>query len=504
MKYYDWLIFFGLLGLIVFSFDFDEIYSKRPQGPHNWRQTDCASLALNYYQDEDASLITPRTHHLMGKNHDGKAMGEIPVIYYCVSRLYALFGVQEGLFRVFNFMIYAIGLFYLFRLSLAYVEDRFYASIVLLTACSSVIVIFYAYSFLPNAPALGLAFISWYHMYRYFIHGKKRSLTYFIIFASLASLLKITALLSTGIIISLFILERFFKVKYRDKPLFSISRVEGLYLLIPFVLAVGWIFLAQAYQDAHGNYYFSLDWDPIWLLSDDLKQYTWRRLTSDWGWKRDIIYPGIFFMGFLSLCISWLEKNRFWSHVLTLYLLASIVYIIAFFLALKDHDYYLIHLIGFFPLSFIYLTKWLNDKYKKSVAAYIFLAIIIILSLGSVDRRHKDRYENFPYDDMYNTFEDITPFIRDLGIKASDKVIVEGDPSHCISLYLMNNKGWTGKLSKPDRVDKKFEIWRDAGVKYLFVIGEDRTRYTSVAALPKKLLAQRDNVFIYELLPSSE
>ncbi len=502
MKAIDWLIFLGLLALIVITYDFSEIYNLRPQGQHIWRQTDCASLALNYHQDEDASFFSPRTHHLMGKNHDGKTMGELPIIYYTVSKLYDIFGFHEGIFRCFNFLIFAIGLLFLFKLSLSYLKDKILASVVVLSATCSVIVIFYAYSFMPNSPALGLSFCSWYYIYEYFKKGRKRYLFYFIAFISLAALLKITALLSAGIVMALFIFERFFKIQYRIKALFNLRNMEGLYLVIPFVMAWLWILVAHVYQTKHGNFYFSLDWDPIWVMEDHWRTYTWNRLTSDWGWKRDITYPAIMFLSMVSFALAWIEKNKFWAHVLSLYLFAVAAYVIVFFMALTDHDYYMINLTGYFPLSFLFLAKWVGRNYKKSIGAYIFFGILMVAAITSTDRRHKDRYTDFPYDDRTDVFFEMTPYIRSIGIKPEDKIIVEGERSHCVSLYLLNNKGWNNYLNenKKEAEDDRFLKFKSWGAKYLLVLGEDRLQYKSIRDLKKKQIGQYENVFIFELL----
>jgi len=495
------MIFLGLLLLIAIAYDFNEIFYERPQGPHNWRQTDCASLALNYHQDEDAHLWSPRTHHLLGKNKDGKTVGEIPVIYYIVSKIYDVFGYNEGYFRIFNFLLYSIGLFYLFRLGIEFLKDKYYASAVMLSATCSVIVIFYAYSFLPNAPSLAFVFCSWYYIYKYFTTKINKYLFYFIGFISLAALLKITALLSAGLVLSLFILERFFGVQYFKSKLFGIKTIQSLYLLVPFILAGAWIFVARMYQVSNGNFYFSLDWDPIWIMENDMIRYTWKRIISDWGWGRDIIYPGILSLSVVSLALSWIEKDRFWSHVLTLYALAVVAYVLVFFLALKDHDYYFINLIGFFPLAMIYQMHWLKSKFGHSIAARVFVGLLMVVAIMSTDKRHKERYTAFHYDDHYNVLFDATPYIRSLGIEQSDKIIVEGERSHCVSLYLLNNKGWNSKLSDSikDVPNDRFKHFIQGGAKYLLVLGENRTNFKAIKDIKKTQIGRKDDLFVYKL-----
>src|SRR2546423_1502893 len=86
------------LGILVLSlaYNYHKIYFLRPQSVHTWRQTDGTSLALNYYHD-NLRFLEPRTHSQEGNK--GKAVAELPIIYYLAAVSYKLFGVHEGLFR---------------------------------------------------------------------------------------------------------------------------------------------------------------------------------------------------------------------------------------------------------------------------------------------------------------------------------------------------------------------------------------------------------------------
>jgi len=39
------------------------IFFKRPQSIHQWRQCDCLSITMNYFQDNN-SFFEPSIHHL--------------------------------------------------------------------------------------------------------------------------------------------------------------------------------------------------------------------------------------------------------------------------------------------------------------------------------------------------------------------------------------------------------------------------------------------------------
>ena len=48
-KRFTTILFIGALALVAIFYNYQEIVFKRPQSVHKWRQSDCASIALNYY-----------------------------------------------------------------------------------------------------------------------------------------------------------------------------------------------------------------------------------------------------------------------------------------------------------------------------------------------------------------------------------------------------------------------------------------------------------------------
>ena len=72
-------IAFPVLALGIFStFRGPEIFKFQPQSHHQWRQSDCLSLALNYYQFE-LPFLEPQVHNLLAE--EGKSVSEFPVLY---------------------------------------------------------------------------------------------------------------------------------------------------------------------------------------------------------------------------------------------------------------------------------------------------------------------------------------------------------------------------------------------------------------------------------------
>ena len=101
------ILFIVLLFAVSFLYKYHQIAFKRPQSIHKWRQSDCASLALNYYQG-GMKFFQPETHNLTS---DGGTSGkcstsEIPLLYYSVAVLYKIFGYHDWVYRIFNTLLF--------------------------------------------------------------------------------------------------------------------------------------------------------------------------------------------------------------------------------------------------------------------------------------------------------------------------------------------------------------------------------------------------------------
>jgi len=123
----------------------------------------------------------------------------------------------------------------------------------------------------------------------------------------------------------------------------------------------------------------------------------------------------------------------------------------------------------------------LKTSYPKIYNSYISRIIFFAFILFNIHHAHKiinERYygsrNNFGIlDDTYTA----TPFLREMGVTAKDTVISIPDDSH-VSLYLMNQKGWTeytdAKFNRGERIKYNqdsvgIQLSVNRGAKYLIV-----------------------------------
>lgn len=105
------IIFISILLIVYWLFNYQQILFLSPQSYHTWRQTDCLSMTLNYF-NFNLPLLEPELHHFYGIG--GKNVGEFPILYYLAAQLYGLFNQTEMWLRLLNLSIFSIGLYCLY------------------------------------------------------------------------------------------------------------------------------------------------------------------------------------------------------------------------------------------------------------------------------------------------------------------------------------------------------------------------------------------------------
>jgi hypothetical protein len=94
--------------------------------------------------------------------------------------------------------------------------------------------------------------------------------------------------------------------------------------------------------------------------------------------------------------------------------------------------------------------------------------------------------------------EHITPYLRSLGIKRTDPMLVEDDPSFDITLYLMDQKGYT---TFGGRFRDSLEIRQaiGSGLKYLMVTDSSFLRRPYLQPFIKDRIGRWGKFYIFKL-----
>jgi hypothetical protein len=207
---------------------------------------------------------------------------------------------------------------------------------------------------------------------------------------------------------------------------------------------------------------------------------------------------------FLGIYIFHKKFNRISLVFSGLMGMGTILFVLLWFQVLRHHDYYVINL----TLTIIVLMTVVLNMIRTNIPglfnSYFLRAVFllfIILNIFHAREFTNNRYigwRNKHHLTYFKAFEDIESYNRSLGIQRNDPVISIPDPSINITLYLMDQRGWTSYNSSFKDAES-FHRYIQKGAKYLFV--NDSTLYNEEFLKPfiTNKIGSYKNVDIYSL-----
>lgn len=518
-------IFVFLFLIICLIYNYAYIFALRPGAIHQWRQTDCLSFVQNYYEG-GVRFFEPSINYI-GENGNGKTVSEFPILYYIVALLWKIFGKHEFLFRLLNFSIAFLGLFYLFKLARVVLKKNFWAIILPMILFTSPLFVYYTNNFLSNIPAFSLTFPGWFYFYKFYTKEKNKYLYVSMFFFMMAGLLKVSSAISFFTLFIVYFIELFhiFTLK-KDKKIFF----KPLLHVIPFILVLAiislWYLFAFHYNEINNGGFFLQGILPIWEIGGEKIKLILFNLYND-------LLPQFFskflldlaLILFVVMLIFYKRVNKLFFVIMISLFGAVICYLILFFQVFDVHDYYLIDLLIFPVAIFFTFLVFLKENFEGILNSKIFkVSIVIVLTFNiyycAVNNRMKYNSNDFlaknsflftkTQIDLWNwtrwhygctikACETITPYLRSIGIQRSDYVISIPDRSLNISLYLMDQVGNTDLFYEPAYGEQNIRKFIKRGAKYLIINDPDLLTQDYVKPFIKKKIGQYKNVTIYDL-----
>lgn len=443
------LLFILILFLASLFYGYQQIIFNRPQSIHKWRQADCASIALNYYQN-GMHFFSPEVNNLTSDGGtSGKCMtSEVPLLYYSSAILYKVFGYHDFLFRLLNTLLFFLGLFYLFKTIHLLSKDTFWSIALTLLIFSSPVLVYYGNNYLSNSTAFAFTLVGWYFFIRFLLEKQQRLFYVSLLIFFCAAMFKVTALFSLFAIAGVYLVE-IIKVKRLPEiaGLFT-KRRHFIFPVLLIVMLIGaWLMYASHYNSLHNCTYFSTTIFPFWDYDQATIFSIINQIYHNWG--PQYFHPTVFVILFIALGFILSRSNKT-SQLLTWVIIFLLVEEIAYFLlqfwTFRDHDYYTIDMFILAVVILLATIQYLYEKHPallKSVwikAAFaLFVAFNLYYARTKLIDRYSDKVNDFrKNEDLYT----ITPYLRSIGLSSNDTVISIPDYSHA-SLYLMNLKGWT-------------------------------------------------------------
>lgn len=489
------LFFIGILLLFGACYYYYDILRFPPDGVHVWRQSDCASMAYSYFK-EGNGLFDTKMHNLL--NGEGRAVGEFPLMYYIVGKLYSVFGYHIMIYRKVWMVITFSGLFFLFKFLSGVLKDKFWAGIISLFTFTSPIFIIYGISFLPEPISISFLFISAYSFYRYSLKGKLIPYYVGLLFVFLAATLKITTLIPFIAIAGTYL--------YSNKDrLFLLSfwkNIRSLILpiVLTLVLILSWMLYAKNYNFSNKTAYFFLKSAPIWKLT----MYEISDVyTAVIGWTREYLSK----IGIITLVVMatfnvlpiW---NKGFDKKVDLFYKFSLIgffsFVALFFSQFKAHDYYVVNMVFILPLTVgVFVIKLHSNVSFSREIKYVLLTFFFFITLFSFNHsvdRVKDRISkpsSFYNRDLLNFSKEIEKY----GISRDDIIVIPQDKSPNIVLYALNMKGYTGYNLSWNRL----ENLKKRGAKWMLVQSKNQYNNPIYKGYENKIVAQYNEIRVFSL-----
>lgn len=470
------LILAGFILLLFFLNAYNLTFNYKPTLAHQWRQSDCLSIAKNYYE-EGMNFFQPKIHWQGTKG--GRAVSELPILNFTVAALWKVFGQSEGIYRLFNYLIYVLAIFILYSTFNILNKSRLLTFFLVSLLLTSPLLCYYSYNFLSDVPAFSLAIISFCLFFKFYYHRKAWLFYLSLAIGALAVFLKASAAVPI-IVITLFSLADFLNLnkKLKTPKLFNRRVLPAVSILAMYILIILWYGFARHYNVANNSGVFLLDVLPVWDMTEKDILKNLRDLLSDLlpiFFNRPVLF--IFVISSIYVWFNLKQLDSLLKYAFIISFTSFILFIVLFFKVFDVHDYYLVNMMILPVITFLCLAKILETKtILVTRHRWVVTSLIIIIVFNSFYSAAFYRLRTIKDDKIcywypfFSTIETkyhtgdmwmysktmallgtVTADLRKLGIKRDDLFISVPDVSPNSSLYLMDQKGYT--LS-PDEFSK--------------------------------------------------
>jgi hypothetical protein len=438
-------------------------------------------------------FFRPETHSLSSDNNTtGYAAGEFPLLYYSVAALYKIFGPHEAVFRIFNMLIFFSGLYALFRTCLILLKDTLSPVLVVLLIFSSPAAAYYGCNFLPDSAALAMVFWGWFFFFK-----NRKSSGISVFFFTLAALLKITMAISLATLLIVLAFESVSHPRDRNLKIMILQVVAG------FILTGLWYVYAIRFNRAHSSAAFLTSVTP-WWAADPEKRKEITSFIIDRNLNLYFSYGMIVFVLICVFILVFMRKNitRQLKLIIVSMLAGGFIYANLWYNQFQYHDYYFIVLLAPVALLLAGAIAAVPVKWKKLRAwplAGVAMTVFVIFNIINARDEMKLRYFGWKREaPVYEDYFNIRPYLLQIGIKETDRVISIPDVTNCYTLYMMNRSG-NNLPGINETTGGQIRKFINLGAKYLFVNDSSLLKDPALEDFVKNEAGSRGAVHIFRL-----
>jgi hypothetical protein len=487
-----------IAGLLIFIWVLNlQKISRLPMGSyHAWRQADCISLTLNFYEG-NATLLNPRTHYAK-EDGSGLAAGELPLLNMLVAQVYKFTGKSNQAYRLTIFSFYLLGCVFLYLLLLEVCRNPVFSAGMTLMMGSSPVLLYYAINFLPDVPALSTGIAGLYVATLSKRKNKVVGVMVGIILITLASLMKLTlGILLAGLAV-VYLVELLMHGKKR-------LNILALLCISLCVLGVaGWYYHAYQLDHRHQPFIFLTETRSYWKTYFLEKPLVWHEVVHRWLPQAllPVVWLFILITAFVGALFSKKVKIE-WILFGSLGLIMAVFFFLLMYRQFYLHDYLWIGLLAVVVLLAVVSVQAMSGLQNRGakIALQGGMGLLILLQLFQARLTLHERYMGFDNALLFNQhLWKLEPQLRQHNIQKTDLVISIPDVSPNLSLVAMNQYGFTNYREKNT---DSLGITRSiaAGASYLIVTDSAWLKKTWLQPFFKKQLWSYEDISVFDLRP---
>lgn len=503
------LVFWIIFVILSIHFKFYETINLPPQSTDLWRQADCYTIAINYYQN-GFHFFKPQVHFLFDQN--GYAAGEFPLIYFVSALLFKVFGVHYFLFKGLNLLIFFAGLYSLFKISLKLTKDLLYSFILSILYFCTPVIFFYANNFLSDVSALSFNIIGALFFIKFIDKNKKKNLWLAASCFALAGLLKASASIFLIAIICALFAELF--IAKKKSNYFKVINSNKIPLFFSFILSlsliVAWYFYAIEFNKSNHTVFFGTKamkgW-PIWENNRDGFKETIHYFRSIHLEILSVVNVFLFSLSVI-LIVAFIKKVDKLILLILIFLSIGITLFIAYFWkGFQDQQYYLVNLIILPILSMLAAYK-IVVSFNLNEISIKFSYAILILSTLFVIYKSKNVYKcyykgGWRHQKLMEVYYDnnIETKLTSAGIGKKEIVISLTDGTPNGTLSMLNRRGWSSYgFNKSQSFTKaSFETKIKMGARFLILNDTSLFSNEIIKYYAKTCVGNYKGLFFYKL-----
>jgi len=510
---------FLLLLVLFFLYSLNYHFFDELLPIHAWRKADALSLSWNYYQG--ASFFHPQTNQISYFGHRNAA-AEFPLIYFLVGKLWGLFGHHEWIAKLFSFSTLLVSLSLFSQVVNHFLDSQIKTFVFIGIIFSSPILLYYSDTLLPNVFAFAFVLLAAFFLFKLIVHKNGWAYIFFVVFLSLAILLKVTALIS----ILTFAVGASSYYFFQEKSLFNIHRRTFILISFAFLIAVFisflWYFYAINYNQRYNSLMFSTDIRPIWEVDANRRKEIWDII---WLRQFNLLYnywaliPTVLFVVFSAFRTK-ISSIYYWLFCVGLLGVSS--YLVLWFWVFDVHDYYLIEML-FFPLLFFFVAiKYVDSNINMTgqLSHYLAYCILILVFLQAVSYTHvafgkknfitkntflvkeytKTNWEenHWYHGEHLQKLQDQKKEIQKI-ITEKDTVFCLTDQSPNVDLYTIGRIGFSNyTFLKTKSYPSQIPMFIKKGARYMLVVGNEPID-PLMKQFTQDTIYAKNSVFIFDL-----